>query len=108
MWSRIYTDDDDIEEEDTGNTVNEHLNIHLDRTYPFQNSDPTRLNADNFLTQPITDEEIIKTVKSMKKTCPGKTGVNRTILTHLPIEAFQRLKKHTQCILICWLFPRQI
>lgn len=71
LWSGIYTADDEIAYEETENTVMEFLNTHH-ITYPFEHSDPGRLHMNNYLTQPITDEDIINAIKYMKKNLPRK------------------------------------
>lgn len=67
------------------NEVRQFLQTNLHRVSPFPTADINRLNTDNnFLTFDITNQIIRNIIKAMKNTCPGNSGINKTILSHLP------------------------
>ena len=106
LWSNIFTQEDDIGDEDTEINVLNFIQTHLHRTYPFEHSNINRLHEDNYLIQPITNQDIYNTIRSMKKTCPGSSGINKIILLHIPPQAiYITTKKHFQCLTFSRVFP---
>ena len=89
-WSRIYQEDEDIQNETT-HRVAQYIRQNIHRTTPQNNADASRLNSDPILTPPIAREEIKNIIKHMRKTCPGSSGFNKTILQKLPQKAIQNL-----------------
>ena len=63
-----------------------YLNDNVHRITPYNNADRTTLN-NNPLDKEITTEEINHYIKISKKTCPGSSGINKTILVNLPSTA---------------------
>ena len=106
LWSNIYIQDDEHNGEDEiREEVNNFLNINHHRLTPHHTADITRLNANNYLTTPVTDNEIESIIKKIKKTCPGESGINKTILKHIPKEAIKRLKNIFNASLSAGYFP---
>lgn len=93
VWEDVFTEE--AEEEDDNNNselVREDLRTNADRTTPYHSADNSRLNnIDNPMTEEITMEEIKFLIKKIKKTCPGSSGINKTIMRNLPDTALKRL-----------------
>ena len=106
IWSNIYTEDDDYNgEEETIEEVNNFHRINHQRLTPYHTGDITRLRADNYLTTQISNNEIETIINKLKKTCPGESGINKTILKHIPKEAITRLKNIFNASLSAGYFP---
>ena len=76
----------------------------LYRCVPYNNADITRLET-GILDAIITKEEVKNIIKSLKKTSPGESGINKTILTHLPDTAIQRLTTIYNSTISAGYFP---
>ena len=106
-WKDIFTEDDDpTYDEDTDETVRLFLTNNIQRTFPYDYSDLSRLDNENSpLTSPITNDEINGIITYIKKTCPGQSGINKTILKNLPPHAITRLKHIFNASLASGYFP---
>lgn len=107
-WEITLNEEDDDEEqsnEETNNEVRAYLRNNIHRLTPYNTSDLTRLLPDNILTQPITTEEIKRIIKVTKNTCPGDSGINKTILSQLPEKALQKLTDIFNASLSAGYFP---
>ena len=106
-WQEIYSDEDDPDiDEETERTVRLFLTTNLQRTFPYDYADMTRLDAENSpLTFPITNDEINAIIKHLKKTCPGQSGINKTILQNLPQVSIIRLTNIFNASLAAGYFP---
>lgn len=105
---RIYTEDHDPDDEDeeTAVTVRRFLADTLPRQTPYHYSDITRLENDNNpLSSPITNDDITAIIRRMRKTCPGRSGINKTILANLPPPYITRLKNIFNASLSAGYFP---
>lgn len=104
-WKRIFEENEEEGDDETNTSVSHYLEQHIHRTYPHELSDITRLSDDDFLIKPISNEDIINTIKKMKNTCPGISGINKTILRQLPIESISTLKHIFNASLSAGYFP---
>ena len=106
LWNNVFTEEDDYEGEDEiQDTVTTFLNNNLQRLTPFQTSDITRLNANNYTISKITTLEIKTIIRKLKKTCPGSSGINKIILNHIPIQAVNYLRNIFNACLSAGYFP---
>ena len=81
----------EVEEDITTELVFEHLQNNLHRTFPYANTDITRLDTDNTDTT-ITEDEVKNIINKLKKTSPGKKSrINKVIMIHVPNNAITRL-----------------
>lgn len=106
IWGEVFMDD--LEEEDDNNyeNVREHLRINVDRTTPNHTANNNRLNNINEpMSEEVTIEEIKLYIRKMKKTCPGSSGINKTILKQLPDEAIIRLVRIYNATISAGYFP---
>lgn len=85
-WQNVFTDDEDFDEdEQTVATVRQCLTGNLHRQSPSPFSDYSRLEDDNsLLSTPATNADVTRVTNRMTKTCPGQSGINKTILKQLP------------------------
>lgn len=105
-WEPIFQEADvDLNNNNHENIVREFLNDNLDRITPFPTADPARLDSNSPFTCPITEEEISDIIKSMKKTCPGDSGFNKTILMNLPNISKYILKNIFNATISAGYFP---
>lgn len=106
VWQEVFGDDvEEDEENEIDTTVRNFLEENVDRITPYHSSDLTRLNSDNPLTEIITDGEVHQIIKQLRKTCPGQSGINKTILSHLPRNAISRLSQLYNSTLSAGYFP---
>ena len=63
------------------------------RIEPYHTADLNRLEADNYLTRPITSKNITDIIKEFKNKAPGKSEINKQILANMPTIAIDRLKQ---------------
>lgn len=108
-WKNVFTendnDDDPDEDEETTTTVRQFLTDNLHRQSPYPNSDLSRLEDNNFLSTPITNADVTRVINRMKKTCPGQSGINKTILKQLPKIAISKLTNIFNASLSAGYFP---
>ena len=90
IWEPIFQDEDN-DYDDNDNVLN-HLRQNIDRTTPHDRADPARLPGTSVLTCRISMEEISEAIRRSKATSPGKSGINKIILSHLPVGALRRLR----------------
>lgn len=70
--------------------------------------DYTRLDENNFLTKPITRNEIMTQIRSFKnRKAPGITKIDKTVLLKLPINMLDSLKVIYNAALSSGYFPTQ-
>lgn len=106
-WSEVFTDNNDLwDDEETAMTVRTFLTNNLHRTYPYPDAGLTRLNTDNdFLTLEISDDHIKSIIKKMIKSCPGESGISKSIFAKLPPIAIIHLRKIFNASLSLGYFP---
>lgn len=107
IWSRIYQEEDindDIHDE-TEHMVTQHIRQNIHRSTPQNNADITRLDPQHILTTPITTEEVNNIIKRLRKTCPGSSGFNKTILQQLPHAAIKNLTNIYNATISAGYFP---
>ena len=102
-WEDIFKE---VEEEDYENTeiVYEHMQNNIHRTVPYDNTDINRLGT-GVTDDTITEIEIRNIIKNLKKTSPGESGINKTILTQLPDVAITRLTEIYNSTISAGYFP---
>ncbi len=60
--------------------INSYINIFQERIKPYNVSNLSRLNNENFYTRKIEKYEIIRYLKKSKKKAPGDSKINNVIL----------------------------
>lgn len=104
-WQEIFSGEEDGEEDHMENEIVLHnIRNNTHRTIPYNNSDITRLNTQHTDTT-ITTEELKNIIKQLKRTSPGRSGINKTILTHLPDTAIIRLTEIFNSTISAGYFP---
>lgn len=108
IWQSIFTEeikeDEDKKAVTNEETVNIFLanNIHI--TTPHHTSNLLRLSQ-NYTISETTSQEISTIIKHMMKTCPGSSEIDKTILSHLPIESVTQLKSIFNATVSAGYFP---
>lgn len=87
-WNRMYEEKQEDGDDETNTTVRRYLEQYILRTYPHELSDNTGLHNDNYLTRPISNEDIIHIIRSMKKTCPGSCRINKIIYANYLLTVY--------------------
>lgn len=108
VWQEVYTGEfepEDNEAEEHNTYIIEFIQEYIHRTTPHDSIDTTRLDSNTPLTVPLTTQESIQIIKQMKKSSPGSSGINKTILKHLPENAIGRLTKIFNSALSAGYFP---
>lgn len=108
-WEPIYT----ITEEEnrdfcqqTQAETEEYLRTHTQDFSPYDTIDLTRLNAHNYITSPITLNDIKTTINSFKnKKAPGISLINKEILTQLPENMLLQYQDLLNASLSVGIFP---
>ena len=55
-------------------------------------ADPSRLSGTSLLDSFISSEELKFAIRASKSTCPGGNKINKTVLSHFPDCALDRLR----------------
>ena len=109
LWENVFQEEEDQEHqnavaEENLNKVNEYLNANLHRLTPYNNTDFSRLNS-NLIDNTITPEDILYYIKLTKKTAPGNSGINKTIMSKLPQSAIVTLSHIYNASMSIGYFP---
>ena len=86
-WREIFriTEEENSKFDDGNETVVENfLSNNEGRTRPYNNADLSKLNENIYLTRRITRRNIKDIVKEFKNKAPGKSGINKLILSNIP------------------------
>ena len=102
-WEDIFREDREERDEDT-EVVYDHMQNNLHRCIPYNTADITRLGTGTIDTT-IAKEDVKYIIKALKTTSPGESGINKTILAHLPDAAIQRLTNIYNSTLSAGYFP---
>ena len=82
-WKNIFRITDEEEAEfDAAHSehINTYINIFHNRFQPYNESNLSRLNNENFYIRKIEKYEIIRYLKKSKKKAPGESKINKVIL----------------------------
>ena len=71
----------------------------------FEKSDLDRLDLNNYLTKPITNNDIKQIIKDFKHRAPGKSGINKIMLINIPDIAITKYKDILNATLSMGYFP---
>uniref|UniRef100_A0A0P4W158 Reverse transcriptase domain-containing protein n=1 Tax=Scylla olivacea TaxID=85551 RepID=A0A0P4W158_SCYOL len=102
-WERVFQEEDELDSDEED--VLDRLRPRIQDTHPYGAADPTRLRGDSPLNCRISSLELTRAIRSTKATCPGKSGINKTILSHLPVSALDRLREILNASLSAGYFP---
>ena len=107
IWREVFNEEEEESDLDEENSerVREFLQTNIQRTYPNHQADPTKFNNENPLTSRINVNEIKGIIKAMKKSCPGESGINKTILKNLPESSLVKLKDIFDSTISAGYFP---
>ena len=87
IWTEIFSipEEDNIhfDRENEIRVIN-YLRNNEDLIGPYQLADLSRLDQDNYLTTPFRVQDVICAISKFKHKAPGKSGVNKLILSNLP------------------------
>ena len=78
---------------DTDNTirVNNYLHTNQHRITPSPTTDMASLNSNNFITRPITVQEVKRHIRQTKNKAPGKSEIHKTIIEQCPDNTIKML-----------------
>jgi len=105
IWEQTYQNNIDNDENNNNRQVLNYLTNNLHRTRPLDAADRIRLAGDSPLSCLISSQEIREVIRSSGRTCPGNSGINRSILMHLPDSAIHRLRDIFNAVLSAGYFP---
>ena len=71
----------------------------------FEKSDLDRLDLNNYLTKPITNDDIKQIIKDFKHRAPGKSGINKIMLINIPEIEITKYKDILNATLSMGYFP---
>ena len=64
-----------------------YLNANVDNIRPHQYADLSCLDRNSYLTTPFRTSDVIYIIKKFKNKAPGKSGINKMVLSNLPRNA---------------------
>ena len=85
--------------------VLEFLRQNDDRRIPHQFADLDRLDQNNYLIAPVRASDIDQIIKKFKNKAPGISGINKLILSNLPLEATEVFAMITNLTLSMGYYP---
>lgn len=92
---------------DTENEVNNYLENSTEHLH-YDTVDYSRLDERNLLTRPITRHEVQTVIKTLKnRKAPGLSRIDRTVLTHLPVNMLDYLVEIFNASLSAGFFPSE-
>ena len=92
IWTEIFSmpQEDNIHFDREGKIrVINYLRNNEDSIDPYQFADLSRLDQDNYLTAPFRIQDVVCAISKFKQKAPGKSGVNKLILSDLPRRAIE-------------------
>lgn len=103
IWENVFQaeEDGDVDNDE----VLDFLRVNLERTTPYGSADPARLTGASTMDCRISTQELVRAIRKSKNTCPGSSGINKTILSHLPECALGRLRAIFDAALSAGYFP---
>ena len=87
------------------NYINNYLNIHEFEITPFEKTDCDRLDNDNYLIRPVTNNDIKQTIKDFKHKAPGQSGINKILLLNIPEIAITKYRDILNATISMGYFP---
>ena len=72
---------------------------------PHQFADLNRLDSNNVLIKPVTVSDVNNIIKKFKNKAPGISGINKLILSNLPVNAIERYSLITNLTLSMGYYP---
>ena len=87
------------------NYVNNHVNIHDFEITPFEKTDCGRLDNDNYLIRPVTNNDIKQIIKDFKHKAPGQSGINKILLLTIPEIAITKYRDILNATISMGYFP---
>lgn len=108
IWSEVFSgenepEDDEADDHDT--EVRSFLQRSSEKISPFPEVDLSRLDTGHPTTDRIEIDDIKDVIKRMKKSCPGFSGINKSILKQLPEAAIRHLQIILNSSLSAGYFP---
>ena len=87
------------------NRVKAFLEHNQETITPHQFADLNRLNGNNVLIKPVTVSDVNNIIKKFKNKAPGISGINKLILSNLPVNAIERYSLITNLTLSMGYYP---
>ena len=87
------------------NYINNYLNIHEFEITPFEKTDCDRLDNDNYLIRPVTNNDIKQIIKDFKHKAPGQSGINKILLLNIPEIAITKYRDILNATISMGYFP---
>ena len=108
IWRDVFRITEDEEQTFDANH-SQHIDLYIQeniqRTKPFDSTDVSRLDNNNFHIRPITLEEIKRHIKSFKNKAPGSSKINKNILDKCPQNTLISLTNIFNACLSIGYFP---
>ena len=108
IWSNIFKIDpqDNLHfDQDHEETVNNYVRNNEEQITPFERSNLDRLNIDNYLLRPVTNQDIKIIIKEFKHKAPGKSGITKLLLMKIPEIAITKFKDIINATISMGYFP---
>ena len=85
--------------------VQNYLHVHDFELELYARTDLDRLDPDNYLTRPVTLNDLKQIIKDMKNKAPGESGIKKIMLINLPEVALIKYKDIINATLSIGYFP---
>ena len=109
IWSGIFniSDEENIQfDMQNERIVNNYIERNEFMITPFRRPDLDRLDPNNYLTKPVTTNNIKSIIRNFKNNkAPGASGINKIILIHLTDKAIERYADILNLTLSMGYFP---
>lgn len=105
IWQQVLENGDNNDDSDENKRVLNFLTDNIQRTKPHDTADPVRLSGKSPLTCLISAHELAHAIWHSKTSCPGKSGIKKTVLSHFPDSALCRLREIFNASLSAGYFP---
>ena len=102
---RISPQENTLFDHQHGVRVTNFVNTYDYQIDTFEKSDLDRLDLNNYLIKPITNNDIKQIIKDFKHRAPGKSGINKIMLINIPEIAITKYKEILNAILSMGYFP---
>ena len=87
------------------NRILQEIYTERDKYEPYEKADLTRLNNQNPILIKVTKQMVKSIIKNFKNKAPGRSGINKEILSNLPDSAYELYAFITNCTLSMGYFP---
>ena len=108
IWANIFRIDegDNVEfDQKHERQVLNHLATQEFQLEPYKRTDMDHLDPNDYLTRPVTNNDITSIIKEFKNKVPGKSEISRSILLKIPNKAIEKFKDLINATISIGYFP---